>query len=46
MSVPAGWYPDPNGSIRWWDGYRWTETVQPSAPTAVPARVPEGTATS
>lgn len=28
---PAGWYPDPAGSggQRWWDGSKWTETVQP-----------------
>jgi hypothetical protein len=29
---PAGWYPDPTGSagLRWWDGSRWTESVQPA----------------
>lgn len=26
----AGWYPDPQGAVRWWDGERWTEHVQPS----------------
>ncbi len=25
---PPGWYPEPGGSIRWWDGLRWTEHVQ------------------
>ncbi|WP_421735245.1 DUF2510 domain-containing protein [Cellulomonas sp.] len=28
---PPSWYPDPqrDGSLRWWDGTRWTEHVQP-----------------
>jgi hypothetical protein len=28
----AGWYPDPTGTagLRWWDGSRWTESVQPA----------------
>lgn len=33
--VPAGWHPDPsnpNGAVRWWDGSRWTDHVQPVAP--------------
>ncbi|HET9092091.1 MAG TPA: DUF2510 domain-containing protein [Acidimicrobiales bacterium] len=26
---PPGWYPEPgSGSIRWWDGLRWTEYAQ------------------
>jgi hypothetical protein len=30
----AGWYDDPAGSggLRWWDGSRWSDHVQPSAP--------------
>jgi hypothetical protein len=24
----AGWYPDDNGDVRWWDGERWTEHLQ------------------
>ncbi len=26
-----GWYPDPNGDTRWWDGGRWTQHVAPKA---------------
>jgi hypothetical protein len=47
VTVPAGWYPDPNGQTRWWDGYRWTESVQQQwAPTTAPSYVTEGTPTS
>jgi hypothetical protein len=29
--VPApGWYPDPRGQTRWWDGMSWTQYVQPT----------------
>ena len=24
-AVPAGWYPDESGALRWWDGTQWTE---------------------
>ena len=36
--APAGWYPDGQGGVRWWDGERWTEhTPQPPAqPQAQP----------
>ena len=29
---PPSWYPDPHrdGMLRWWDGTRWTENVQPA----------------
>ncbi|UFU04491.1 DUF2510 domain-containing protein [Ruania suaedae] len=39
MSVPAGWYPDPqeHGWVRYWDGAGWTERRGPVAP---PAPVP------
>ena len=33
---PAGWYPDDNGSMRWWDGEKWTEHRQPSPPDEPP----------
>lgn len=26
-SIPAGWYPQPNGQRRYWDGTQWTEHV-------------------
>ncbi|MFV0634009.1 DUF2510 domain-containing protein [Demequina sp.] len=36
---PAGWYPQPDGSQRYWDGQAWTDHVAPgSAPVAPPAR--------
>jgi hypothetical protein len=31
--VPAGWYPDPNGSgSRYWDGTTWTDHTSPTGP--------------
>jgi hypothetical protein len=44
---PAGWYPDMNGDIRWWDGTSWTAQTQNASGPAVSAyerpRLPEGT---
>ena len=41
---PQGWYPDPQGTTRWWDGSAWTAHVAPAsapaAPTAPTAPVP------
>lgn len=34
--VPAGWYPDGQGSMRWWDGQQWTAHVQPMPPQGPP----------
>jgi hypothetical protein len=35
--TPAGWYPDDQGTKRYWDGTTWTEhTHDPGADTAVP----------
>src|SRR5262245_21251917 len=25
---PPGWYPDPHGQVRWWDGHGWTDQTQ------------------
>jgi Protein of unknown function (DUF2510)/Short C-terminal domain len=43
MSSPAGWYPQPDGQLRYWDGELWTEHFAPGngpapevAPTADP----------
>ncbi len=30
--TPAGWYPDHQGTVRWWDGTAWTAHTQPPAP--------------
>jgi hypothetical protein len=39
MSTPAGWYPQPDGQQRYWDGQQWTEHLAPiaSPPIARPA---------
>jgi len=29
-----GWYDDGSGSMRWWDGQNWTDSVQPPPPKA------------
>ncbi|WP_273654090.1 DUF2510 domain-containing protein [Cellulomonas fimi] len=38
-SPPAAWYPDPHDAaqLRWWDGGRWTEHVEPRPATAAVA---------
>lgn len=39
MSNPAGWYPQPDGRQRYWDGELWTEHFAPGVPaetTALP----------
>ncbi|TDN42545.1 putative oligomerization/nucleic acid binding protein [Curtobacterium flaccumfaciens] len=36
---PAGWYPDSQGTTRWWDGQQWTEQTQtPASPPTAPQR--------
>jgi hypothetical protein len=37
--IPAGWYPDSEGTIRWWDGGQWTEHVQRSSGDTAPTVV-------
>lgn len=32
--IPAGWYPDIHGTVRWWDGARWTDHVRDSIEAA------------
>jgi len=37
MSNPAGWFPQPDGQQRYWDGEQWTEHVAPGpAPVTTP----------
>jgi uncharacterized Tic20 family protein len=31
---PAGWYPDPTGAQRWWDGWQWGPTAPPRSEAA------------
>ncbi|BDO41161.1 DUF4041 domain-containing protein [Cellulomonas sp. NTE-D12] len=40
VPTPPNWYPDPQNPalVRWWDGQRWTEHVQPTAPVPMPAQ--------
>jgi hypothetical protein len=33
--TPAGWYPDPQGAMRWWDGTAWTTHVAAGSGSSV-----------
>lgn len=37
-TTPAGWYPDGQGSTRWWDGTQWGQMAPAESP--VPATIP------
>jgi len=40
MSTPAGWYPQPDGQQRYWDGQQWSEEFAPGTGTATPVTTP------
>lgn len=40
MTTPAGWYPQPDGTQRYWDGSAWTEHTAPGAALATPPAPP------
>lgn len=39
--IPADWYPDAHGTIRWWDGTQWTTYVRGPGSSSAPPVVPE-----
>jgi hypothetical protein len=41
-TTPAGWFADPTGTMRWWDGESWTEPAAPggTVPASAAAGVP------
>ncbi|MFT8636440.1 MAG: DUF2510 domain-containing protein [Pseudoclavibacter sp.] len=42
--TPAGWYPDGQGQLRWWDGQAWTSFTSPLPQQRMgPAPQPRGT---
>lgn len=38
--IPAGWYPDIHGTVRWWDGERWTDRVRDTTATPTSPAAP------
>jgi hypothetical protein len=45
-NTPAGWYPQPDGQQRYWDGQQWTQHFAPAAQQAVSAAAPAAVAAS
>jgi hypothetical protein len=42
-AIPPGWHPDPSdpqGAVRWWDGWQWTAYSQPVQPQPAQPPVP------
>jgi colicin import membrane protein len=39
-NAPAGWYPQPDGTQRYWDGQQWTEHIAPGAGVSAPVSEP------
>lgn len=39
-SSPPGWYPSPEGPMRWWDGTNWGAWATPPGSPAYPQQVP------
>ena len=46
-AAAAGWYPDPSGSgsMRYWDGTRWTDALSSAVPPAGPTNARDDTRT-
>ncbi|MGJ9414140.1 DUF4352 domain-containing protein [Aeromicrobium sp. CF4.19] len=40
QKTPAGYYPDNNGMMRWWDGHQWTEHTQAAVAIDTKAKRP------
>lgn len=38
MSAAPGWYPQPDGSERWWDGSQWSDHIRPQGAGAPQAQ--------
>ena len=43
-NAPAGWYPTPQGDLRYWDGVQWTEHVAPLGAPVLYTRATESQA--
>lgn len=39
--TPPGWYPDPTGTQRWWDGEQWTVYTPPAGPVGPTTGAPD-----